>query len=138
MLKIIAVLLLPLLLATFAHADGGVDLAQQRIRIMLKTEPPTLNSLLATDNISGLILTHIMEGLLQYNERNELVPGVAERWQLRADGATFWLRRDARWSDGKPVTAHDFRIRLAAGSGAGHRESLRIYHGADKKCHAHQ
>jgi len=108
MLKIIAFLLLQLLFAPSVYADGGVDFAQQRIRIMLKTEPPTLNSLLATDNISGLILTHIMEGLLQYNERNELVPGVAERWQLRADGATFWLRRDARWSDGKPVTAQDF------------------------------
>jgi oligopeptide transport system substrate-binding protein len=108
MLKILAILLLPLLLATSAVADGGVDLAQQRIRIMLKSEPPTLNSLLATDNISGLVLTHLMEGLLQYNERSELAPGVAERWQLRADGATFWLRRDARWSDGKPVTAHDF------------------------------
>ncbi|MEC8428042.1 MAG: peptide ABC transporter substrate-binding protein, partial [Pseudomonadota bacterium] len=31
-----------------------------------------------------------------------------ERWELREDGATFWLREDARWSNGKPVTAHDF------------------------------
>jgi oligopeptide transport system substrate-binding protein len=49
-----------------------------------------------------------MEGLLRYNEHNELAPAVAERWQLRADGATFWLRRDAYWSDGRAVTAHDF------------------------------
>ncbi len=108
MLKFTTILLTILFLTSSAHADGGIDIAQQRIRIMLKSEPPNLNSLLATDNISGFVLSHVMEGLLQYNERNELVPGVAERWQLRADGVTFWLRRDARWSDGKPVTAHDF------------------------------
>ncbi len=91
-----------------AFAEPGVDVAAQRIRIVLKAEPPNLNSLLATDNISAFILSHVMEGLVQYNERNELVPAVAARWELRADGATFWLRHDVRWSDGKPVTAHDF------------------------------
>ncbi len=67
-----------------------------------------MNSLHTSDVVSSFILNHVMEGLLQYNARNELIAGVAERWQLREDGATFWLRRDARWSDGKPVTAHDF------------------------------
>ena len=33
---------------------------------------------------------------------------MAERWELTEKGARFWLRRDARWSDGQPVTAHDF------------------------------
>jgi oligopeptide transport system substrate-binding protein len=94
--------------ASAAGGDSAVDFSQQRIRITLPTEPPNLNSLLATDNISGFVLGHIMEGLLQYNEHNELAAGAAERWQLRSDGATFWLRRNARWSDGKPVTAHDF------------------------------
>ena len=60
-----------------------------------------------------------MEGLLTYDERGQLAPGVAQRWQLREHGATFWLRRDARWSDGRPVTARDFvfeerSLRLAA------------------------
>lgn len=37
-------------------------------------------------------------------------PGVAERWEISADGATyrFFLRSDARWSDGRTVTAEDF------------------------------
>ena len=108
MLRVSWAILCVLSIALSAFAEDGVDIAAQRIRIVLKTEPPTLNSLQATDNISGLILNHIQEGLLQYNARNELVAAVAERWELRADGATFWLRRDARWSDGKPVTAHDF------------------------------
>ena len=38
------------------------------------------------------------------------VPGVAERWDVTPDGIayTFHLRADARWSDGRPVTAQDF------------------------------
>jgi oligopeptide transport system substrate-binding protein len=62
----------------------------------------------STDQISFFILGHVTEGLLRYDDKNRLVPGVAERWDIRADGATFWLRNNARWSDGKPVTAHDF------------------------------
>ena len=49
-----------------------------------------------------------MEGLLTYDYYDQLTPGVAERWEIRDDGATFWLRDDAYWSDGQPVTAHDF------------------------------
>jgi oligopeptide transport system substrate-binding protein len=106
-----ALLRLTFLAALFcsaALAEPGVDIGAQRIRIVLKSEPPTLNSLQATDVVSSFMLNHLMEGLLQYNARNELIGGMAERWQLREDGASFWLRRDARWSDGKPVTARDF------------------------------
>ena len=49
-----------------------------------------------------------MEGLLRYDKDNRLAPGMAERWEMTAAGATFWLRHDAHWSDGVPVTAHDF------------------------------
>jgi oligopeptide transport system substrate-binding protein len=89
--------------------DGGaVDFSRQSIRITLSTEPPNLNSLTTTDQISHFVLGHVMEGLLQYDARGALAAGVAQRWELRDDGATFWLRRDARWSDGKAVTARDF------------------------------
>ena len=108
MISALRIFCLTLFFCASVFAEPGVDVASQRIRIVLKSEPPNLNSLLASDVVSSFILNHIMEGLLQYNARNELVAGVAERWQLRGDGATFWLRRDARWSDGKPVTARDF------------------------------
>ncbi|MET0379487.1 MAG: peptide ABC transporter substrate-binding protein [Spongiibacteraceae bacterium] len=89
-------------------AETAVDFDRQRITITLANEPPNLNSMETMDQTSGFVLAHVMEGLLQYDARGELAAGVAERWELRADGATFWLRRNARWSDGKPVTAHDF------------------------------
>lgn len=87
---------------------AAVQAADQSITLALSTEPPTLDSRIATDEVSGFVLSHIMEGLTRYGAEGELLPGVAERWELRENGATFWLRRDARWSNGEPVTAADF------------------------------
>jgi oligopeptide transport system substrate-binding protein len=49
-----------------------------------------------------------MEGLTRYGTKGEILPGVAEKWELKPTGATFHLRKNAKWSDGKPVTANDF------------------------------
>lgn len=86
----------------------AVDGAEQTVTLALSTEPPSLDSRTATDEISSFVLSHVMEGLVRYGAEGELLPGVAERWELRPDGATFWLRQDARWNDGEPVTAEDF------------------------------
>ncbi len=90
-----------------AGADA-VDVEQRRISLALATEPPTLNSAQATDTIANFLLSHLMEGLLRYGADGSLQAGVAERWELSDNGARFWLRSDARWSDGKPITAADF------------------------------
>ena len=86
----------------------AIDAESGTVTLQLRAEPPQLDSTRATDSVSIQILGHVMEGLLRFDENNQLVPGVAERWEIREDGATFWLREAARWSDGVPVTAHDF------------------------------
>ena len=90
-----------------ANADA-VDPATKTITVQLNFEPPNLDSGATADQMSSIILGHVMEGLARLDEHNNLVPGIAERWDVRPDGATFWLRKDAKWSDGQPVTAHDF------------------------------
>ncbi len=55
----------------------------------------------------------VYEGLVAndvFTDGYEIVPAVAERWELSADGLvyTFHLRPDAKWNNGDPVTAHDF------------------------------
>jgi oligopeptide transport system substrate-binding protein len=87
---------------------AAVDLDARRITIALTEEPPQLNSMKATDQVSIFMLGHVMEGLVRYDRRGNIVPGVAKSWQMDGTTATFVLRQDARWSDGKPVTAHDF------------------------------
>ncbi|MYE85736.1 MAG: peptide ABC transporter substrate-binding protein [Gammaproteobacteria bacterium] len=100
--------LLASLTATAGGAPPAVDAANNAITVMLTEEPPQLDSTRSTDQVSGIVLGHVMEGLLRYDDRGELAPGMAEAWRIDEGGATFHLRADARWSDGQPVTAHDF------------------------------
>ncbi len=98
-----------LLWAGLAYAvPPAIDPVNNEISVVITEEPQWLNTVKATDQVSFIVIDHISEGLLTHDRNNELVGGVAERWQLTDDTATFRLRKDARWSDGKPVTAHDF------------------------------
>ncbi len=55
------------------------------------------------------VIRDLFEGLVNQNEKGELTPGVATRWQSNDNRIwTFTLRDDAKWSDGTPVTAQDF------------------------------
>ncbi|MCZ6830304.1 MAG: peptide ABC transporter substrate-binding protein [Gammaproteobacteria bacterium] len=94
--------------ALLQAAPPAVDQSKNEIAIVMSQEPQWLNTVKATDQVSFIVLDHISEGLMTYDINNELVGGVAVRWELTDDKATFWLRKDARWSDGKPVTAQDF------------------------------
>ena len=53
----------------------------------------------------------LFEGLVNLRASDcAIIPGVAERWEVSSDGLvyTFYLRADAKWSNGEPVTSHDF------------------------------
>lgn len=85
-----------------AALDKGV------LTLAMAGEPPNLDSTKATDAESFFILGHTMEGLTRYDKNGKIVAGVAEKWEITDTGATFYLRKNAKWSDGKPVTAKDF------------------------------
>ncbi len=96
------------LVGSSTTAANAVDVQNNSITIAISTEPPQLNSTLATDASSGMILGHVMEGLLRMSMDDQLEPGIAERWEVTETQAKFWLRDNAKWSDGVAVTAHDF------------------------------
>ena len=96
------------MLAIPALAGRGVDPVSNSIQLALTTEPPSLNSLTATDEVSFFVLSHTQEGLLTYGNQGELTGGVTKDWHMDGTTARFTLRDDARWCDGKPVTAQDF------------------------------
>ena len=96
------------LVGSSTEAARAIDRDKNSITIAMTQEPPQLNSTLATDSQSGIVLGHTMEGLTRMNMHDELEPGIAERWEVTDTRATFWLRKDAKWSDGVPITAHDF------------------------------
>ncbi len=110
----VAMALIVYILAFFVGASGtsinggAINEERNSITIALSEEPPQLDSTRATDASSFIVIAHTMEGLISYDDNDQLTPGVAERWEIRDNGATFWIREEARWSDGLPVTAHDF------------------------------
>ena len=57
------------------------------------------------------VMRNILEGLVSIDPITlEVVPGVAKKWEVSPDllTYTFHLRKNAKWSDGLPVTAQDF------------------------------
>jgi len=97
-----------ILLLTFFALPALPAAEPKVLRLVMASDPPQLNSMKATDQVSGMVLGHTMEGLTRYGKNGEIVPGIAESWQLEELHATFHLRRGALWADGKPVTAEDF------------------------------
>ncbi|WP_413699478.1 ABC transporter substrate-binding protein [Psychromonas sp. KJ10-10] len=55
------------------------------------------------------MIRDLLEGLVNQDADGNTIPGVAERWETSDNKTfTFYLRQDAKWSNGDPVTAHDF------------------------------
>lgn len=73
-------------------------------------EPESLDPHKAQSVGSSEILRDMYEGLVSEAPDGELIPGVAERWEVSEDGLTytFRIRADAAWSNGDAVTAEDF------------------------------
>ena len=89
----------------------GTELAaDQVINRHLEDDPRTLDPSLAEDVVGQFVIEDLFEGLTTIAEDGSIVPGVATSWETSADGKTwtFHLRKEARWSDGDPVTADDF------------------------------
>lgn len=76
-----------------------------------ETEIKSLDPAIVTGVPEHRIIEALFEGLTRLDAKTlEPRPGVAESWDVSPDKRTytFHLRKDARWSDGEPVTAHDF------------------------------
>ncbi len=85
---------------------GGV------LRVAQAAEPQMLCSGFNTSTYIALISTKIFEGLLEYGEKSEPRPLLAESWTISPDGKTysFKLRAGVTWHDGKPFTSADVRF----------------------------
>ncbi len=112
--KIFAALLVMVMFITLAagcgkSGPGGTD---QVFRYGLETEPATLDPAKSTAIPEYLVELQIFEGLTRLDAKDQPVPGVAEKWDVSPDGMkyVFYLRSNAKWSNGEPVTAHDFEF----------------------------
>ena len=71
--------------------------------------PPTLDPALVQDSTSAEYIVHLFSGLVRLNSELEIVPDLAERWELSEDGRvyTFYLRPEASFADGRLIAAED-------------------------------
>lgn len=90
------------------------EATQQGLRRGLNAAVVTLDAQRAADFNSYEVLRDLGEGLTTESAGGEVEPGVAEDWQVSADGLrySFTLRADARWSNGDAVVAQDFLVAL--------------------------
>jgi ABC-type oligopeptide transport system substrate-binding subunit len=106
--------LLALLLVPALAAFSGCSERSQDTGLILQrgipTDPESLDQHKARSIQAADVLRDIGEGLVGYSSTGDLVPAVAEHWDVSADGLTytFHLRPEARWSNGDAVKAAHF------------------------------
>ncbi|WP_421998936.1 ABC transporter substrate-binding protein [Reyranella sp.] len=103
-------MLFPLLLALSAP----IATAQQPLTVVsaVSADPGHLNPAITTGSPTHAVADSLFNGLLALDEKGDPRPDLAVRWSLSEDGqrARFELSKDAKWHDGRPVTADDVKF----------------------------
>ncbi|AXZ23940.1 peptide ABC transporter substrate-binding protein [Staphylococcus warneri] len=88
------------------YSDEG-----QVFRKVIPQDMTTLDTTLMTESVSSDVAGQVFEGLYTMDKRDQAEPAVATKLPKKSkDGKTLTinLRKDAKWSNGDPVTANDF------------------------------
>lgn len=111
--KLCAIALSAVLGSTLLMGCGGsaFNTPEDTIVWNIGEDPKTIDPALNTSANAGNIILNSFEGLVRVDDEVNILPGVAETWDVSEDGLTytFNLRKDAKWSDGVGVTANDFK-----------------------------
>jgi microcin C transport system substrate-binding protein len=104
----------PKTLKTIGNPDAKVG---GTFSMSMQSEPENLNPINSTDAYSSDVHDFTCDGLMTLNEDTyELMPALAERYEIAKDGMsyTFFLRKDAKFHDGTPLTAADVKFSFDA------------------------
>jgi ABC-type oligopeptide transport system substrate-binding subunit len=81
------------------------------LRYISGSEPESLDPQIGTGQPEARVYMSLYEGLVEYDPKTLApMPELAESWEPSKDGLEylFHLRKNAKWSNGDPITAHDF------------------------------
>lgn len=94
----------------YKTADTQEVNGKKVLRLQATTDLVTTDHTICTDAPSFILMAQTQEGLVHLDDKGNVLPGVAEKWEVSEDGLeyTFHLRNNAKWADGSPVTANDF------------------------------
>ena len=91
--------------------ESGTELAERQVlRRGNGAEPQSLDPHKSEGVPESNLQRDLYEGLTIEHPDGGVAPGAARSWEISDDGLvyTFPMRKDGRWSNGDPVTAHDF------------------------------
>jgi len=93
-----------------ADESEQTEPAEQVLNLINGDAIPSMDPSMATDEYGFQFLGATMEGLYRLDQDGKPSPGIATEFSVSDDAKTwtFTLREDAKWSNGDPVTAHDF------------------------------
>ena len=112
-LRLLALGILGLMLASCGSREKESDIAARQGILLIGngSEPKGLDPALQTGVPENHIISALLEGLIAYHPTKDLEPepGIAESWEHNADFTVWTFKlRDAKWTNGDPVTAKDF------------------------------
>jgi len=117
--RLIFAILLPLAAGALGCRANGPPLrlppGAAVLRIAASDDPPTLDPVAGYDTASWQFEQMIFDTLVRYSDAGvDLVPDLATAWEVSPDARvfTFRLRRDARFSNGRPITSADFKYSI--------------------------
>lgn len=90
-------------------SDTAASAERKTLNLAKENDVITMDSTLATDGMSFEVINMTIEGLETTDENGDIVPALAESYDVSEDGLTYTFHlRDASWDNGDPVTASDF------------------------------
>lgn len=110
--KLIGLMLMMVMILLLGVGCSKTSNNEQVLRYALEAEPATLDPGKSTAIPESLVELQLFEGLTRLDAKDQPTPGAAEKWDVSSDGLTytFYLRSNAKWSNGDPVTAADFEF----------------------------
>jgi len=105
-LILIILLIFSVILPTDTTAQGVGGTYRFPLRFTVKTLDPAF----VTDSSSVTVVQQIYDGLVQYDKNLNVVPAIAQSWEVSRDGLTyiFYIRKGVKFHNGREVTAEDF------------------------------
>lgn len=97
--------------ATSRYYGKTVAPEENVLRYISGSEPESLDPAVPTGQPEARVLMALYDGLVEYDPKTmEPIPGIAESWEIGSGGSEylFYLRKNATFSNGAPITAKDF------------------------------
>ena len=113
--KVVVVLAVAIVLLLPSGCAGTTESASgEQALVLYGGSPSTLDPVNCADSTAAGYIVEIFSGLVTLDSNLEVIPYIAESWNISADGMTytFHLRDDVYFHDGTEVTAGDFKYSI--------------------------